>query len=153
MRSRTPTLRHFDNTTMLAIKHIPFLHVSPRPCRYELKRIADEAHKRKGDTTFARWEIEDFERKRLNRSRTSVVYVSRSSIEVRRTGDNGRVLGTSPAIQHSQEKLDTRFSGRRQFVFGQYYATDELFLVDDVIEWSHHERSWLEVRTVEDLMN
>lgn len=63
------------------------------------------------------------------------------------------VWGSFPALaaNKTKERLE-KFAENPQFAFGQGYYCNELFLLDDIMNWSHHRISWKEVRTVENFI-
>lgn len=127
------------------------------PSSYQLKRAKEEAKKKSKDKTFQRWQVEDVEKSELLRNYfpLNMVMVSKSEIVKKSKEErNNLIFGSIPALasKNDKERLK-KFAGNPQFAFGQYYECDKLFLIDDVMEWSHHRISWEEVRTVKSFID
>lgn len=78
-----------------------------------------------------------------------VVSIEKKEIEHFKT-DGFRLLGTIPALVHKMSETQIKeYSGYPRFNFGQYYEPKDLFLLDDIIKYNHHEIEFKDIRTAE----
>jgi hypothetical protein len=135
-------------------KYIPFLRISsPPPSGLHM------AEKRKTETFDERVRVDEI-KKRIRAWLTGTygvetVYVSLKDLDGDREDWERSIHASWPALSHMDlERRDRvlKQAGCPQFVFGAYYQPDKLFLVEDIIEWSHHRLTWGDVRTAETIM-
>lgn len=137
---------------MFDSNYLYFLHIPLPPNLYDLKRVEERAKNNKKNETFQRWEVEEIERKMLLRNYfpLNIVMVLKGEIIKLKQNPHTLIMGSMPALGSNKTKEDLeKHAGNPQFAFGQYYDYDKLFLLDDIMNWSHHRISWKEVRTVE----
>ena len=142
---------------MFDSNYLYFVKIDLPPSSYNLKRAKEEAKKKSKNETFQRWDVEKVERSELLRNYfpLNIVMVSKYNITEKSKEEwNRLIMGSIPALasNNTKERLE-KSAGNPQFVFGQYYESDKLFLIDDVMEWSHHRISWEEVRTVKSFID
>lgn len=142
----------------LSPKYIAFLYISHPPNVYDLKRAEEAARKTSKPETFQSHDVESLERQQLLNSLGcfKTIYVHLADLQVMANPRaNNRVLGTSPAVAdlgHDKENLK-KFAGNPQFCWGMFYPQDQLFLIDDIFEWSHHRLPWSKVRTAQSIID
>jgi hypothetical protein len=136
---------------MFNSNYLYFIHIYLPPSPYDLKRAKDVAKKKSKDAVFQRWAVEDVEKSELLRNifPLNLIMVSKSEIVKKSKEErNNLIHGSIPALASNKTKEQLKkFAGTPQFAFGQYYESKNLFLVDDIMEWSHHRISWEEIRT------
>lgn len=141
----------------LSPKYIAFLHISNPPNVYALKKAEEAAKKTSKPETFQRHDVESVARKQLlnNLGCFKTIYVHLSDLQVKvYSRESNRVLGASPAVAelgHDKENLK-KFAGSPQFCFGMFYPQDQLFLIDDIFEWSHNRLPWSKIRTAQSII-
>lgn len=142
---------------MYQSKYLVFLQISNPPSSFRIRTAKEKAIKKTSNPTFQRWDVEKVEREELlnNYSEFKIIFVSPSDIIAKSKEEYGDLIhGTYPALcelSHNKDRIK-KHAGSPQFCFGMYYDADKLFLLDDIISWSHNRMSWSEIKTANSLI-